>query len=120
MRNILIFIIIAVLLWVLYYLNIQFGWVNLKIEWTKVAIGIAAAGGPLQYLKNKFDENVKEKRKEKQSINSETKFRTLNSNEYFTREAKINEPAPVTKESNLVKDTSENKEEFTTNETAFG
>lgn len=116
MRNILILIIIAILLWVLYYLNIQFGWVNLKIEWTKVAIGIAAAGGPLQFLKNKFDESVKEK----QEIKNETKFRTLNSKEYFKREAKMNEPAPVTTESNLVKETSETKEEFTTNETAFG
>lgn len=116
MRNILILIIIAVLLWALYYLNIQFGWVNFKIEWTKLAIGIAAVGGPIQFLKNKFDEKVKEK----QEIKNETKFRTLNSNEYFKREAKINEPAPLTKESNLVKDTPEIKEEFTTNETAFG
>jgi hypothetical protein len=116
MRNILILIIIAVLLWALYYLNIQFGWVNLKIEWTKVAIGIAAAGGPLQFLKNKFDERVKEK----QSAKSEKEFRTINRNEYLKREAKINETAPVTAESNFEKDIAETKEEFTTNETAFG
>ena len=116
MKNILLLIIIAILLWALYYLNIQFGWVNLKIEWTKVAIGIAAAGGPLQFLKNKFDEKIKEK----QSVESEKEFRTLNSKEYFKREAKINKPAPATTESNMVKDTSEAKEEFTTNETAFG
>lgn len=116
MRNILILIIIAVLLWALYYLNIQFGWVNLKIEWTKVAIGIAAAGGPLQFLKNKFDEKIKEK----QSVKSEKEFRTLNRNEYLKREAKINKTASATTESNSVKDTTETKDEFTTNETAFG
>ncbi len=116
MKNILILIIIAILLWALYYLNIQFGWVNLKIEWTKVAIGVAAAGGPLQFLKNKFDERVKEK----QGIENEIKYRTINNNEYRNRETKINEPVQATKESNLVKDTSEDKEEFTTNETAFG
>ena len=116
MKNIILLIIIAALLWVLYYLNIQFGWVNLKIEWTKVAIGIAAVGGPIQFLKNKFDEKVKEK----QGIENEIKFRTINSNEYRNRKTKINEPAPATTESNLVKDPSDTKEEFTTNETAFG
>lgn len=116
MRNILVLIIIGILLWALYYLNIQFGWVNLKIEWTKVAIGVAAAGGPLQFLKNKFDEKVKEK----QDIENEIKFRTINNKEYRNREAKINKPATNTTESNTVKDTSEDKEEFTTNETAFG
>jgi hypothetical protein len=116
MRNILLIIIIAILLWALYYLNIQFGWINLKIEWTKVAIGVAAAGGPLQFLKNKYDEKVKEK----QGIENEIKFRTINNKEYRNRETKLNEPVQASTESNLVKDTSEDKEEFTTNETAFG
>ncbi len=115
MRNLIILGIIFLALWVLYSLNVQYGWVELQLEWTKVAIGIAAAGGPLQYLKQKMGE----KTIAKQELDNEVKFRTMNQSEFLERERKAQNLTSVDKKSTDI--TANNDEDdFLINEPSFG
>lgn len=77
MKNIIIFTLLLLILWVLYSLNIQYGWVELQMNWTKVFIAIAAAGGPIQYLQNKLKE-----KKEEELANNPPQFRTMTKEDY--------------------------------------
>lgn len=106
---------ILVLLWVLYSLNVQYGWVELQLGWTKVAIAVAAAGGPLKYLKQKMDE----KTLAKEETETKFKFRTLERDEFNQRQ-KNNRRKPSNKEDE--KQTSGNNQinDFTINEPTMG
>jgi len=115
MKNLVIIGIIFLVLWILYSLNVQYGWIELQLGWTKIAIGIAAAGGPLQYLKQKSDN----KALAKQESDDDFKFRTLKQSEFLERQEN-NKNLRATKKESATISAANKTEDFSINEPTFG
>jgi hypothetical protein len=115
MKNLILLGIIFLVLWILYSLNVQYGWVELQLGWTKIAIGVAAAGGPIQYLKQKADD----KAFAKQETENEFKFRTLKQSEFLERQRNNTKHSSAKKEKSAAA-ASINTNDFSINEPTLG
>ena len=82
MKTILILIISFVAVYIFFELNAQYKWINFTLDWVDISIAVAAAGGPLQYIRKKVNEMQAEK--------AETEFaltnRTISHEEFMQRE----------------------------------
>ena len=115
MKNLIIIGLIVVVLWVLYSLNVQYGWVELQIGWTKVAIGIAAAGGPIQYFKQKMNDKAFEKQESEKKI----QYRTLEQSDFLNRQ-RINKNISEKKKKNADAPSNNSTNDFSINEPTLG
>lgn len=73
MRNYILLGVLALALWILYSLNIQYGWVELQMDWAKIAIAVAAAGGPIQFLRSKWGNQMEEEVPQKPKLRTVSK-----------------------------------------------
>lgn len=115
MKNLIIIGLILIVLWVLYSLNVQYGWVELQLGWTKIAIGIAAAGGPLKYIKQKMDD----KALTKEELETKFKYRTLEQSDFIERQRNYKKRSSDKKKSTDAPLTNR-RDDFSINEPTLG
>lgn len=115
MKNLIIIVLILIILWVLYSLNVQYGWVELQVGWTKVAIGIAAAGGPIQYFKQKMDDKAFEKKESDKKI----QYRTFERSDFLERQ-RVNKNISAKKKGSTKTSSTNKTDDFSINEPTLG